>query len=304
MQNPMNVKKRLDEKGVYRIYALTNGGKQQLIFIDEPNLYRCIFRSDKKKAKEFQDWVFNEVLPSIRTTGGYIATKQDDTPESIMARAIIVVKGTMEMQRQHIKELENENAILTDINDGLRGSCMSLAKELKERNAAAEYANTVLKSTTTWNTGVIAKGYGMSAVALNKNSRGSAYSTSSTEYGSLPPTTKGWATSRCRHTTTSTRKERRAHACKTSGRRKAACSCTGCARNTNSNKLKLHKTMTDDTRTWKACVVGWIEGALKCAGNIKDDSIRKNVEAEIAAFQTRLMPVFDGKGETISFKER
>lgn len=40
-------------------------------FINEPNLFRCIFQSKKENAKAFQDWVFNDVLPTIRKTGQY-----------------------------------------------------------------------------------------------------------------------------------------------------------------------------------------------------------------------------------------
>lgn len=61
----------LDGKGVRKTYAPTQGGEQELIFINEPNLYRVIFRSNKPEARQFQDWVFNEVLPAIRKTGSY-----------------------------------------------------------------------------------------------------------------------------------------------------------------------------------------------------------------------------------------
>lgn len=61
-----NVKSRLNPKGVVSINTLTNGGIQQLNFITEPNLYKCIFQSRKKEAEQFQDWVCGEVLPSIR----------------------------------------------------------------------------------------------------------------------------------------------------------------------------------------------------------------------------------------------
>lgn len=61
----------LDTKGVRKTDTLTDGGKQQLNFVNEPNLYRVIFRSNKPEAKQFQDWVFNEVLPTIRKTGRY-----------------------------------------------------------------------------------------------------------------------------------------------------------------------------------------------------------------------------------------
>lgn len=62
---------RLNEEGVHKMYTLTNGGKQELLFINEPNLYRIIFRSNKAEAVEFQNWVFEEVLPQIRKTGQY-----------------------------------------------------------------------------------------------------------------------------------------------------------------------------------------------------------------------------------------
>ena len=41
------------------------------ILINEPGLYQLIFASKLEKAKEFQDFVFSEVLPSIRKTGSY-----------------------------------------------------------------------------------------------------------------------------------------------------------------------------------------------------------------------------------------
>ncbi|EJN2506374.1 hypothetical protein N8W86_004640 [Salmonella enterica] len=63
--------KQLDKEGVDKIYTLTDGGKQQLVYVNEPNLYRVIFRSNKQEAKQFQDWVFNDVLPTIRKTGRY-----------------------------------------------------------------------------------------------------------------------------------------------------------------------------------------------------------------------------------------
>lgn len=70
--------KQLDAKGVGKIYTPTTGGNQKLTFVNEPNLYRVIFRSNKPEAKQFQDWVFNEVLPSIRKTGKYESPKHPE----------------------------------------------------------------------------------------------------------------------------------------------------------------------------------------------------------------------------------
>lgn len=62
---------QMDMEGVTKIVIPTDGGRQQLTFVNEPNLYRVIFRSNKQEAKQFQDWVFNDVLPTIRKTGRY-----------------------------------------------------------------------------------------------------------------------------------------------------------------------------------------------------------------------------------------
>ena len=58
-----------DEKGVDSIYS--PGGKQEMIIINEPGLYRLIFQSRKPEAEAFKSWVFGEVLPKIRRTGAY-----------------------------------------------------------------------------------------------------------------------------------------------------------------------------------------------------------------------------------------
>lgn len=62
----------LDPKGIANSDPLqTEGGKQRFVYINEPNLYRIIFKSTKPEAKNFQDWVFNEVLPALRKHGRY-----------------------------------------------------------------------------------------------------------------------------------------------------------------------------------------------------------------------------------------
>jgi prophage antirepressor-like protein len=57
------------EKGVHSIH--TPGGEQKMLFINEPGLYRLIFKSRKPEAEAFKAWVFEEVLPAIRKTGKY-----------------------------------------------------------------------------------------------------------------------------------------------------------------------------------------------------------------------------------------
>ena len=47
------------------------GGASSFLVVNEPGLYRLIFQSRKPEAEPFKHWVYHEVLPSIRKTGGY-----------------------------------------------------------------------------------------------------------------------------------------------------------------------------------------------------------------------------------------
>lgn len=52
----------------------SNGQYRNMVTVTEPGLYHLIFRSDSPLAVPFQRWVFEDVLPSIRKTGGYGST--------------------------------------------------------------------------------------------------------------------------------------------------------------------------------------------------------------------------------------
>lgn len=79
IKNAKSSRFKLKEAGVHKMYVSHESGKKLTTFINEPNLYRVIFRSNKDEAVIFQDWVFEEVLPQIRKTGSYtqyISTEQ------------------------------------------------------------------------------------------------------------------------------------------------------------------------------------------------------------------------------------
>lgn len=53
----------------------TPGGTQELRVISEPDMLRLIVNSTLPAAERFERWVFEDVLPSIRKTGSYVAPK-------------------------------------------------------------------------------------------------------------------------------------------------------------------------------------------------------------------------------------
>ena len=58
-------------KGVTKRDTLTAGGQQAVNFIPEGDIYRLIVKSQLPSAERFESWVFDEVIPEIRKTGGY-----------------------------------------------------------------------------------------------------------------------------------------------------------------------------------------------------------------------------------------
>ena len=89
-----------DEKGLSIVQTL--GGSQEQITINESGLYSAILRSRKPEAKLFKRWVTFEVLPSIRKHGGYIAGQEQDAPELIMAKALMVAQSVIDRKSQEL----------------------------------------------------------------------------------------------------------------------------------------------------------------------------------------------------------
>ena len=57
------------------IRKLNNAGEN---FLTESGIYKLIFKSHKEEAERFQDWVTDEVLPTIRKTGGMIVEGREE----------------------------------------------------------------------------------------------------------------------------------------------------------------------------------------------------------------------------------
>lgn len=102
---------KLDEKGVEKIYTPTKGGTQEITFINEPNLYRVIFRSNKAEAVKFQNWVFDEVLPSIRKTGQYRHTISIEQQHAIRSAIASICKDDSTHYQTLYKALHDEFCI-------------------------------------------------------------------------------------------------------------------------------------------------------------------------------------------------
>lgn len=93
-------------KGVVKHDIPTSSGTQTLSFIPEGDIYRLIARSQLPSAEKFESWVFDEVIPSIRKNGGYIANQENMTPEQIVANALIVAQNIIADRDKQIAEMK------------------------------------------------------------------------------------------------------------------------------------------------------------------------------------------------------
>ena len=94
---PSRVKDRLKENGVTSSNVIDSMGRKQLTtFVNESNLYRVIMRSDKPQAVAFQDWVCEEVLPSLRKNGEY-KIPSTDSEKFQMEKEMMVVDFTAKL---------------------------------------------------------------------------------------------------------------------------------------------------------------------------------------------------------------
>lgn len=105
------------EKGITKRYTLTNGGKQALTYIDEGNMYRLITHSKLPDAEAFETWVFDEVLPEIRRTGGYNSQQSDEFKAKRLEIMMINAKARLMKEQNKRIELMIKNPEYTTTED-------------------------------------------------------------------------------------------------------------------------------------------------------------------------------------------
>lgn len=88
-----------------------SGKMQEINFIPEGDVYRLITHSKLPSAEKFESWVFDEVLPAIRKTGGYIVGEKNMSDEELLAQALIVAQRKLTERTQ---QLETVNAKLEE----------------------------------------------------------------------------------------------------------------------------------------------------------------------------------------------
>ena len=127
-KNPQKaIRDHCSEKGCTIRSVLTNGGKQRKKYVNEGNLYRLLAKSKIKGAEEFESWIFDEVLPTIRKTGAYITDNVWDqiTNDPAKFGEFLIDYGKT---KNELKQVKAKNDIL--MNTEKTYTVTEIAKEL------------------------------------------------------------------------------------------------------------------------------------------------------------------------------
>ena len=160
--NPQKaVRDHCKSAGVNEMDTPTNGGIQKVKFITKGNVVRLVASSELPQAEKVESWIFDEVIPTVLETGGYIASKADDTPEEIMARALTIAQATLAKREERLKQLESET-------EQQQATIELQEKEIKQAAPKVNYYDTHLQSVNTLTSTQVAKQIGMVAEKLHK----------------------------------------------------------------------------------------------------------------------------------------
>ncbi len=84
-RNHSNYLKKVPSKWKGHKKIMTLGGEQEFATLFEPGFFCLLGRSSSPIAVAFQDWLYEEVVPSIRKTGSYAIAQTTIQPQKALA---------------------------------------------------------------------------------------------------------------------------------------------------------------------------------------------------------------------------
>lgn len=163
--NVSNMVKKVDEDEVTKFNLGSRQG--ETLFLTENGLYEILMLSRKKDAKQFKKGV-KKILHEIRTKGGYIASTDADTPEDIMARAVLVAQQTLARREERIKELEEQGRRQEIVIEQKDAQIDAQDKQIKIAAPKADYYDKTLASKSCMTTTQVADDLHITAHTLNR----------------------------------------------------------------------------------------------------------------------------------------
>lgn len=128
-------------------------------FIPESDVYRLIFGSKLEDAEKFQNWIFEDVIPTIRKTGGYV-NNDELFIETYFSQVEESTKAMLRATLATVREVNEKNRQLEQT-VGVQ------SQQIAELQPKATYYDVVLQCEDLISITAIAKDYGKSARWMN-----------------------------------------------------------------------------------------------------------------------------------------
>ena len=100
---------RVKEQNVCKIMNRTNDVHREMLFVDEIGLFKILMKSRKAVAEKFQDWVTEQVLPSIRKTGSYSVNQATALP---LDYELQLIRAKAELTSNEAEKFSQEQKLL------------------------------------------------------------------------------------------------------------------------------------------------------------------------------------------------
>lgn len=112
ISNPHDVIKRLDEDEKSGVDLTDPHGRvQNTNVVSEPGLYSLVLGSRKPEARQFKRWITHDVIPAIRSHGGYLTP---ELTEHVLSDPDTIIRLATDLKKERSARIAAEQRIARD----------------------------------------------------------------------------------------------------------------------------------------------------------------------------------------------
>lgn len=112
ISNPHDAIKRLDEDEKSGVDLTDPHGRvQNTNVVSEPGLYSLVLGSRKPEARQFKRWITHDVIPAIRSHGGYLTP---ELTEQVLSDPDTIIRLATDLKRERSARIAAEQRIAQD----------------------------------------------------------------------------------------------------------------------------------------------------------------------------------------------
>lgn len=133
-QNPERaIRKFVDEEDRWVTETVTEAGRRQATYINEPGVYSLVLASRTESARVFKRWVTHEVLPAIRKQGYYSLFSDEETLKIITQKIALGLEAPSNLpitKRPSFADKLNRQALKQEAIESIRADRYHLIQQL------------------------------------------------------------------------------------------------------------------------------------------------------------------------------